>query len=584
MIRFLAEIAVKTKVFIHPTPASFNKQHNIYYIDINEHPTDTYWTKWGGYYDNFSDTQIDLYFDGFLTKVTSMENLLVTPNSLYLKNRMVFINISKHPWLYANHSVSTRKNYPYLSAPLNPDKPSNNLIRGVNAQVKLGIPSFSVKLSDNIAGITLNQGFSVTLINNDGFFDNEQDFNLFNAPVYIKKAIKEDPQYDDFATIRSGLVENTSTTFSDFKIDVSDNIRAFERPACNIVNQDNFDIIVDDTGIGKKIPLIFGKKRIQLLKLNETKYLTAENATGVERVFNKDGISINYTFDINNKIITAEGAEEAIIIGSQNNRIGEIIRYMISRAGIAYTSDNINIDEFNSYASTSPKINFAVTDGNIRSTIESTLKSDMAYFIQQSTGKFTIRKFGAFYNLHFIPSQSMTKKPEKIFDSAYKNYFSSCIVNFNFTGNEQHSSELFDEREGEAESIYWRKLLKTFDTDLIERSDARNLAIALSDRFTTMRQTLKLAAGIDTSGFELLDTIIVFLNINGRMSSNVALFTIKEMNSAQDTLTVEESIADKDDWAFDGGDGTEDFEIELNGMYAETSDNEYDVIVDGGNA
>jgi hypothetical protein len=46
--------------------------------------------------------------------------------------------------------------------------------------------------------------------------------------------------------------------------------------------------------------------------------------------------------------------------------------------------------------------------------------------------------------------------------------------------------------------------------------------------------------GIDTSGFELMDTVIMPLSVNGRLFSGPAFFLIKEINPAQDILTLEE--------------------------------------------
>ena len=123
----------------------------------------------------------------------------------------------------------------FLSSSLNPKDLSNNILNGVRVPVRLDIPSASLtaKLSDNISGVTLNQSFSVSLFNNDGYFDDEERWNLFNTPVRLKKSIKENPEYRDFLTIRSGLVENTTTTFDSFRIDVAEKFRAMDNPVQN---------------------------------------------------------------------------------------------------------------------------------------------------------------------------------------------------------------------------------------------------------------------------------------------------------------------------------------------------------------
>ena len=81
---------------------------------------------------------------------------------------------------------------------------------------------------------------------------------------------------------------------------------------------------------------------------------------------------------------------------------------------------------------------------------------------------------------------------------------------------------------------------KTFETNLTAAADARILAGILSDRYTSMRQVVKLSVGINTAGFELLDRVRVDLDINGRKFSRSADFIITAINHSQDILTLEE--------------------------------------------
>ena len=216
MINFLAEIAERFETTILPTPS--NRHHStanntvggrgiIYEIDISAHPTSGYWLDWGGYFNDFVGTQIMLYYGGFLREANSMTDLRNTLDSLYIReDKTVFVHLPRHPWLFPDYSTSTEHVIPFLSNALNPDDPSNNIIRGTKAEVRLEVPNFTVKLSDNIAGMTLNQGFSITLKNSDGAFDDEHTMNIFNTPVYLRKTTVENPRYEDFRLIRDGLV------------------------------------------------------------------------------------------------------------------------------------------------------------------------------------------------------------------------------------------------------------------------------------------------------------------------------------------------------------------------------------------
>ena len=545
MVRFLAEIAKRFEVTIYPTPSTkFSKNHNIYELNIDKHPTESYWLDWGGWYDTFAGTQIMLYYEGFLIRVYSEKELIEISNSLLLVDRMVYININRHPWLYPDYSTESEEVYPFLSSALNPDDPSNNIIREVIAPVRLEIPNFIVKLSDNIAGVSLNQGFTISLYNNDGYFDNDIEWNLFNTPLYVKKAVKENPNYEDFKTIRTGLVEDTRTGFDNFQVNVFDKFRAMNEPACKVVNRNDFlGITINDDAIGKSVPIVYGTKRVKLLKINDTQYIAAEFISNRLQVFNKDGDVISGTTFNQNGIITVpagQEAEEAIITGYTNNRIGLIIKdLIINKTNISYINSNWNISEFENYANTSPFINITITSGDVKKAIQEILKNDMAFFIQQTDGKFTVRKYGNTYNIHNLESWVLTKNPEKSFDNQ-EDYFSSCVINYNFTDNDTYSSFLYSDRESIAENTYRKKARKTFDTDLVNIDDVRKLASLLTDRYLLSKQTIKLNVGVDTSGFELMDTVNIDLNINDRKFSKATKYIIKEINPSQDILILEE--------------------------------------------
>ena len=627
MIRFLVEVSKRLDITVLPTPSNehantaVNGTGIIYEIDIGEHPTESFWLDWGGHFDSFVGTQIMLYYEGFLSRVNSLDDLRETANSMFIQGRKVFINLPKHPWLYSDYSTSFMEVASFLSSALDPCNPSNNLLRKgsaekpgfkvkiwpedenretrpesdriikasfdqnapavteraaasfasalglgsplnvaetVSAQVRLEVPSFTVKLSDNISGITLHQGFSISLHNNDGYFDNDDDWNMFNTPVYLKKAVKENPMYEDFKLIRDGLVENKKTTFDRMQIDVADRFKALEEPVCRVIRQEDFYFEVESNALGRQIPIVFGRVRIRLIRLDRTRYMTAENATDIRSVVDRNRRPIdNATFDQVTKILTVPNADteggddgygieayEALVIGTTgpditDNTIGCIIQALTARANIVFNETNFNTAEFNSYASSSFPINIAITSGNVRRAIEAVLRNDMAFFIQQTDGRFTIRRYGETYATHIIPAWAITRKPEKDYGRAQDNYFSSCIINY--VDNEaQHLNVLFNERENEAERKYRRIVQKTFDTNLTNEAYALQLAALLSNRYSFMRQTVKLAMGIDTTKFELLDKVTVDLTINGRKFSNATDYIIKEINHAQDILVLEE--------------------------------------------
>ena len=597
MINFLAELSVRFDHEIHLTPSNgIARQNNIYELDINsQKETASYWTDWGGEYDNFQGTQIEIYFGRFLRKVYTIGELLDMPNSLYVRSDlMVFVHIPMHPWLYPDQSVEAQNIDYFLYAALNPDNPSNNRIKGTNTATRLALPNLTVRLSDNVNGITLNQAFSVSLSNNDGYFDNEEIWNIFNTPLRLKKATADNPEYDDFKDIRNGLVENTVTSFDSFQIDVADKFRSMENPVCDIITKDRYGgIEIDEKTLNKNIPVVYGQKRVKLQKLNEfvagvvdnkdvikARYIAAEYVREVIGVYDSSGASLSYSLDEETGIITSDNnADAALISGWPNNKISDIIKDLVTRkAGIPYGDSNWNTLETERYAQAAYRVNIVIEGGNVKNAIQAVLKNDMAYFIHQGDGKFTIRKYGREYATIRIPSWEVTKKPEKTWGAAQENYFSSCIINYD-RANETFKSLLFNDWEVEAEDTYRRLVTRTFDTDLVNRTEAEDLAVTLSERYSRMMQTIKVAVGIDTSGFQLLDRIVFDAGINGRKFSKGEYFFIKEIDPAQDILTLEEFYM----WDFTGEYyDTEDHEYDVDHMYAYTPDEDYEYVLEGG--
>ena len=600
MINFLAELSLRFDNEIHLTPSnSFPRNKNIYEIDINSEPYESYWTDWGGGYDNFQGNRIELYISQFLRIAQTKEEMLRTPYSLFLNADLIcFVNIPNHPWLYPRQSIEAQKVDYFLYAALNQDKPSQNIIRGKNAKIILSMPDFTVKLSENINGIVLKQSFSASFVNNNSHFDNEELWNVFNTPIHIKKSIVNNPAYEDFKTIRTGIIEDTQTGFDGFSVTASDRLRAMNEPACEIVTEDKFPGIELLEGcLNKNIPIIYGTKRIKPLKIHDIPqmeplppnydakavYLIAEYVSKINGVFDSEGNSLAYTFNSENMTITTSTKIDiAHVTGYPENKIGEIIKDLISRnTAIQYTEVDWNTGEVKAYTDTSYRVNIIIEGDNINQAVQKILKNDMAYFIQQSDGRFTIRKYGVEYNTHYIKTWTVTKKPDKTWGSAHDKYFSSCIINYGFTDKNNFKSLLYNEREAQAEDTYRRRVTKTFDTDLIDKKDVEELAQTLADRFTIMKQTLKVPVGADTSGYELLDRVVFNANINDRKFSRGEYFIIKEINPAQDILTLEEiDIYDIDGLYADSTD--DDYEYDIDNLYADSTDDDFKYIVEGG--
>jgi hypothetical protein len=176
--------------------------------------------------------------------------------------------------------------------------------------------------------------------------------------------------------------------------------------------------------------------------------------------------------------------------------------------------------------------------------VRDALKSDTAFLIQKNDGRFTLRHWGNTYNNFSIENWRVTKFPTKDYSTAQKNFFSSCIIkyNYDFAAKEYPNALLFDANESGVEDRYNKLVRKTFETCMTNETDADTLANKLSNRFSTLHETIKIGVGYDTSEINLLDTVEIAISINGRVFSNTTKWIVIELDPAQDVLTLEPKV------------------------------------------
>ena len=533
-------------------------------LDIPEYPN-IYEIK----YTSENKHKIIEFYSKYLKSV-SMVNIYTTIEALSYNDSYVYIH-TMDDYLKSRKTLKYTEPYSFITSPIN----------SIKAEPRLELPNFNIKLSDNINGIVLNQDFNLNIINNDGIFDNEDKWNLYNSPLHLYKSIIDNPKYEDFVLIRDGFINSINTKFESINISISDKIRSMDNSINNGIKQKNFTINIISESIDKNIPIVYGKNRVSLIPLDDQSYYISDYIKTLHGVYNNEGLPITYTYNANTRIIkTIEKPEYAIITGYTNNRIGEIIKDLMKFTDYEYNNTNFDIEEFELYLNESDRVNIVFSTGTVKSAIQEVLKSDMAYFIQKLDGRFTVRKYRDIYRTHIIPGWSITKNPEKDFNSAINNYFSSCniiynkqIPNFNIYLN--------DTRENELIKLYNKELRRTFNTNLENIDNARYLSNLLYDRYGKLKQTIKLNVGIDTTGMELLDFVCLDLKINDRNFNNYMYYIIKEINPAQDSIVLEEI-----DYLDLTGEYPETnylyYEEIYDNMYAYTKDNEFEYIIEGG--
>ncbi len=546
MITYIAELSRKTNYSpINTTPSNdIQRSFNVYELFMGQHPVDTYWLNWGGQYDNLISKNIELYFDQFLVRVNTIEEVEQIAFTYIILNDFVFFNLPKHPWQYPQSSVAIRERTGFLSAPINENNPSDIFLNGSPYPVRLEVPLVNTKLSDVISGLTKYSSFDFSLINDDGFFDLSVNTNFFNSPVLIKKSVADHPSYTDFKTIRSGFVENIKVNNKTMTISAADMYRSFDESVCSIISGHG-------KADGKQLPVIYGTVNADLIEIEEGKYLIAENVSRVNTVYDDEGNSVKFEYDgaiLSVLPVLNEDGEEEIPnskyahVTGYDMRIGEIIVDLISRkTPVFFTETNFDVEEVNRYISDSARINILFSSGAVKSAINEVLKNDMAFLVQKNDGRLTIRLWGEEYQTHEVNNYLITQHPSKDFAEAQNNYASSIVVeyDYDYQSSEYQKNLVFGENESSAEELYSKEKRKTFQTNLIFAGDAENLAKRLSDRFSFLKDSIQIGIGVDTSEFNLLDTINMEIEVNGRIYSENTAWIIKAIDPAQDKLTLE---------------------------------------------
>jgi hypothetical protein len=358
------------------------RTNNVYESYLGAYPTSSYWIDWGGNYDNQITNEAEVYIGGqYLNRVNSLSDCCNTPNSIYDEptKGTIYINVPIHTWLYAENKIDYRQVISFLSGPKNPANPSDDMLNNEHWPVRLEVPKITVKLSDVINGLTKYSTFDFTLFNDDGHFDNLEATNFFNAPSYIRKTWKENPGINDFIPIRYGMVESIKINDKTMDVSCADIFRTLEEPVSKVV-KDAFTTATEN--LDDELPLVYGTIKITLIKIADNKYVAGENITAVSQVYDKDGVTVSFTFS-NGIITTTADAKSARVTGSSNNRLGNVVVDIISnKTNIKYVSSFWDLTETDNYKNTSTYINIAFIGGTVREAVKNTLISDTVFLIK----------------------------------------------------------------------------------------------------------------------------------------------------------------------------------------------------------
>lgn len=552
-IRFLAEIFQRLdwppELALAANLTTANTDSIISGIYCARPETDTYWTDWGGTYDNPNTTNLQVYFSEFLQQVADVPTLLATENSFYIAGDWFYINTTYFPWQYSQEDTEVNISAGYSSAPANPLDPSNDCIvdsLGVSQcyPVRLDIPSISNKLSDPISGSALYSTFSFTLHNNDGFFDKTENTNLFNTPVFIKKANVDNPLKEDYTTVRYGLVSNMDITEDSIKITGEDLYRTLDEEVCKTVTLADYPS-APDSSIDKDIPIAYNGPfyNIDLLEVGTNQYLVCDPdyLDTVTAVYDSDGTSIS--FSVTDGVISATDADSCDFTAISTYNIGEIITAeMAGKSDLTYSEGIWDLVETDAYIALANNINLYFDGGDVKDLVKKCLESDNAFLISKNDGRLTLRQWGQVYTTHVIPNWQLTQFPTKSFMD--RKYYASTVrvlYDYREADDDFNMAYIDDSKETILAEQYRKSTVYEFETLLRTEAEAIDLSGRLLDRFGGRNEVYKIASGYDTSAVNLLDIVQLDMTVNGRELSNTKLWIVKEVNVTQDTITLEQS-------------------------------------------
>lgn len=119
------------------------------------------------------------------------------------------------------------------------------------------VGSITRKIDPLFFGIIALQSNTFSLINNDGFFDNWKDENVFGQTCRLLYGDPDDG-YDYFETLFEGVVEEPEWDWKDYKIKVIDKRAMLSRKIpVNTITAANYPYAPDEA-IGQPIPLVYG--------------------------------------------------------------------------------------------------------------------------------------------------------------------------------------------------------------------------------------------------------------------------------------------------------------------------------------
>lgn len=520
-------------------------------IETDRPQSSNYWTDWGGTYDNPESVFVVLFIEQFLSRVDNKEDLLTKEFSSFVEGTKIYFSIPYYLWQEANALSRIEYLRGFSSNVKNTLFPSDDRFNNQRYPVRMKVPSLPLRLSNPVNGIFLSPTFNVSLNNEDGLFDEQESSSIINNPITVYKSSSYPATFGTFSKIRVGEIENINLSMEVFSLSGADVLRTLEDPATRTLEE------AELSEEAENMPIAYGQFTLQELIIIEEvedsgtgdfisgQYIVVDPnyVEAVTTVYGEDNDNnpISIPFVVNEGVIsTTQRAFKCDFQALSNNRLGEILINEVSlKSKIAFSESFWNIDEALFYAEASPHLNFFFSEGSVKQLVQSLLKNDMAFLIQQNGGRLTLRKWGEDYNTHTVKNWLITKKPQRTF-SDFKYFYSSAVIEYLPNTSEKPLKYLNKNYEEEIVSKWKKRVRGNFKTVINNKDETILFSEELLNRFGNRAQIWSVSIGEDTSSIEILDTLFLLLKINERQMSQITKWKIIGIDPAQDSLIIEE--------------------------------------------
>lgn len=526
--------------------------------------TDDYGNVW--YYPNTNEIEYNIQSlkigSKNYTKVTSLADLRIQDASFYYNSATTKIYIHFEDWEPPLAKIILLGSVTGFSTEA--DRVDGAFYENVYYDPRIqNIPALNIKKDPLFFGkIAFNSG-SVSMANNDGFFDNFDDQNAFRQAARFLLGFEGEP-YSEYQKVFSGYLENYSRDFENFTVTIQDLRKSLSRPI-----PDNYFTVaeypnMDPDNEDYPKPLAYGQvRKAPVICINEdettpTNYeflladTTYHDIDSVVAIFELDeNITSTATWSVDTttgilSIAEADVGDPLDVSVTFNGFVdddGDLITnamdviqdLMFYYGDIAFIDTNFNLTNWNIAKADSRDIGIFIDDETeIIDAIGEIINSTNGIFFTQLDGKYTAKIFDEDRE----PAKTI-ENYEWIGNPKIKNngseFLSSVQILYNKDlKDDKYLKYLNARKQSEALALYKSYQQKDFETLLYTEADALALSDLIMEQSYTVRDVVTRKVKMQHYGLEIGDFVIA--NPTTRPSGDITDFGVWEVIGKQINL------------------------------------------------